>query len=212
MCNNVEERADVVLARAKRLNRTWLRHHLPDMCVGLLITFMLWGIFHHRSPNKAQISRPVVVSRASGLAPFEIIRKDDVALGDVAAKSSAFTSVKDVLGRYAIQYIPKDAVLERSLLSTGAPLSNELDRRHILAVKLQPSTIVVGVRPPIIIGLLASPREKDHSAVLINEVYLLDLHPQADGISAVLAISDSDLRTLSPLISRSDLIAITPSY
>lgn len=210
MCNNVEEMSDVVLARAKRLNRTWLRDHLPDMCVVLLITFLLWGIFRHRSPNKAQISL-VVVSKASGLAPFEVIRKEDVTLRNGAPNSSAFTSVNDVLGRYAIQYIPKDAILEGTQVSAGAQLSNEMDRRQILALKLQPSTILVGVRPPIKIGLLASPREKDHSAVFINDVYLLDFHSQADGISAVLAISDSDLKTLSPLISRSDLIAIAPS-
>lgn len=211
MCNNVEERSDVVLARAKRLNRTWLRDHLPDVCVGLLITLLLWGVFRHRSPNRAQIPL-VFVSKASGLAPFEIIRKDDVTLRNGDANSSGFTSVDDVLGRYAIQYFPKNAILEPSQLSAGAQLSNELDRRHILALKLQPSTILVGVQPPIIIGLLASPREKGQPALSVDNVYLLYFHSQADGISAVLAISDSDFKTLSPLISRSDLIAIAAPH
>jgi len=198
--------ADIAVLRAKRITRSRLRDHLLDVCVVLVIGLVLYGVLRDRVPIR--VFQFVVVSKTGGLEPFQIITSQDVSLGSGTPSSSIFTSVNDVVGRYALEYIPSGAALERSRASAGARLSNELSQRRVLRVKLQPSTVLAGLKLPVRLDVLVSPREKDLSFALLRAVYILDVHSEADGISAVVAISDADFNKLAPLISRSDLIPI----
>lgn len=198
--------ADIALRRAKRITRSRLRDHLPDIVVALAIGLILYGVLRNRVIIRA--SQLLVVSKIGGLEPFQKITSQDITLGNEVPSWLVFTSVNDVVGRYAIEYIPTGAALERSRVSAGTWLSNELDQPRILRLKLQPSTVLRGVQLPVRVDLLVLPREKHLSFVLVRTVYILDINSEADGIPAVVAISDADFNKLAPSTSRRDLIPI----
>jgi len=204
--------SDVVVARARSITRHRFKDHLPDVLVFLVIGLALYGLFHRRTPTDSAASQLVVVSKTEGLNPFQTITRFDLTLGSGPVSPSTFASVEDVVGRYAMEHIAKGKILERSKVSNGPRLSNELDQRRIFQIKLQPSPVLAGVQPPVVVGLFASPRDKDSSSALIHDLYILDVHSDPNGISAVVATSVADFDKLAPLISRSDLIAIGPAH
>jgi hypothetical protein len=197
---------------AKRITRSKLRDHLADICVAFAIVVAIYGIFRDRTPAKVAVSSQIVVSKASGLDPYQIIKADDIVLTSGNVSQSAFTSMTDVVGRYVAQHIPKGTTLERSMLNDGARLSNELDQRRLIRLKLQPSVLLAGFHPPIRLDLLASPHDKGVLALFIHEIYIVDFHIETDGISAVVATSPAEFDKLAPLISTSDLYVIGPVH
>ena len=204
--------SDAALAQSKKITRRKVRDHFPDICVGLAIMLALYGIFRDRTPVRAPVAVLVVVSKANGLGPFQPIRTDDVTLSNEPANPSAFTSAADVVGRYTTEYIPKGAILEQSKLSAGAKISNELDKRRFIRLKLQPSTVLAGFRAPVRLDLLAAPRDKDLAPLLLHEIYIVEFRVDTDGVPAVVALSPDDFDKLAPLIPRSDLFAVGPAH
>ena len=204
--------SEFALASGKKITRSRVRNHLADICVGLAILLVLYGIFRERIPAKAPVTAQVVVSKANGLDPYQAIGIEDVTLSSGAANPSAFTSTADVVGKYATEHIQKGTALDRSKLNSGTKLSNELDHRRIIRLKLQPTTVLVGFQTPIRLDLLAAPRDKEPPALFLHEIYIVDFHVEADGISAVVAATPTDFDKLAPLISRSDLYAVGPAH
>jgi hypothetical protein len=204
--------SDAELKSARRITRSNFRDHLADLCVGIAIMLVLYGVFRDRTPAKVPISPQVVISKVNGLSPFEVIKAEDVTLNGGTANSSVFTSEADVIGRYAIEYIAPATPIKRSMLNEGPKLSNELSQRRIVVLKLQPTALLATIHTPIKLDLLAAPRDKGLPTLLVHEIYILDLHSETTGISAVVALSATDFDKVAPRISNSDLFAIGPTH
>lgn len=191
-----------------------LVNHIPDGIV--LLALILFGyslFFLDRHPAKPEMSKQVVVTAPKGLMPFHVISRSDVEIRDSTKTASALTSVEDVLGRYTTEHIAEGTVIVQFKLSSGPRLSNELDGLRVFNVKLQASPVLVNLNPPVKVGIIPSPRVKDaRSEPKIYEVYILEMHPQPDGVSAVVATTAADSSKLASFLSRADLIAVGPVH
>jgi hypothetical protein len=153
---------------------------------------------------KAPEAPDVVVKRPDGLAPYHVIAPADVALNKPSAKQASILG--DVSGRYSSVYVAVDKALEKEKLSKGPRLSTELNERVIVRVKTQASNVFSGMAPPYRAALIVAPHDRGTSALFLNDVYVLDLQPDGDGLAAVLALSSSDEPTFAAFMASSDFI------
>jgi hypothetical protein len=186
--------------------------HLPDAMVAVAVLLAVYGLaFIDRGPPRAPTSRQVVVTAPGGLPAFHVITGRDVEVRATAKGAGPVDSVQAVLGRYVFQPLAVDSVLDSTKLSAGPRLSTELDGRRIFTVKLQPSALLANLRPPVKVGLTAAPRDKDVAASAVTvDAYMLEVRSLADGVSAMVATTEADFRSLAPLLGRADLIAVGP--
>lgn len=188
--------------------------HLPDLLIVVVLSLLAVALtFVDRAPPQVVRAPAQVVTARDGLAPFHIIAQSDVEVRNAADEVRARSALNEVTGRYATEQIVKGAVIDPSKLSTGARLSNELDGLRIFNVKLQPTSILANINPPIKLGVILSPRAKDDAnKVWVHEVYLLDFHILPDGVSAVVAATDNETQQLSTSLSLGQLIAVGPVH
>jgi len=206
-------RAEATTAQrqAEKIDRPWLRGHTSDILLALIVSVLLYGIFRHRPPAPARTAQQMVVIAPSGLAAFQVIRAEDIALRETATDKSALTSVASAVGRYAAEGVAKGDVLEESQLNSGRTLRDELNGRRVIQVKVQSSAVVAGLKLPVRVALLASPKINARSSgLLLQDVLLLATKTQADAITAVVALRDCDAKRLMPFLGFSELFVVGP--
>jgi hypothetical protein len=75
-------------------------------------------------------------------------------------------------------------------------------------LKVQLTTIFSGMHPPFRAALMVAPRERATTALLLNDLMVLDLQKEGDGLSAVVAIAPADESALASYAARSDILLI----
>jgi hypothetical protein len=198
--------------RADSITRPLLIVHIPDALVAFGILLVIYWIFVARqTPPKPEIADQVVVTARNGLMPYRVIKSADVAVRASTKNSAAVTSIDAVVGRYVTEHIPEATVIERSKLSSGSALKNELDGLRLLYVRMQSTPLLSNLKPPREIGIVPSPRAKDAGIdSKIYNVYVLKIDPQPDGLAAVIAATTADSEKLASFVGRADLVAVEP--
>jgi hypothetical protein len=207
-------RADLPLdlnARYKRFrneSRSFLggvaRPYLLDALILILVVLVAYSICRDwRIAAKVNF----VVARPSGLDPFHPITASDLALdcksknpvpGDAAAK---------VVGRYSLVFLKTCDPLDPAKLAN--PVSpRDLLGRVLIRLKVQPTSLFVGMSPPFKTGLMFAPHEQGTTALLLDNVLILDLQKDGDGFSIVAAVLDSDQSAVASFVARSDVILV----
>jgi hypothetical protein len=194
--------------RADSITQPTLIVHIPDLflLVGIVLV-SYWIFLSGQAPPKPELAQQVVVAARDGLLPYRVIRNADVAIRPSIKNSSALTSIDAVVGRYVTEPIAEGTVIDRSKLSSGPALTNELDGLRLLYIKLQSSPILANLKPPLKLGIVPSPRAKDAGIEpKIFDVYVLKLDAQSDGIAAVIAATTADSEKLASFLGRADLV------
>lgn len=204
--------ARVAKKQAQAITKNWFVIHIADLVITAVIVssivYVTWvqevRCFFRRAELFVNGPR-YVVAAPTGLAPFQIINASDVELSDGTTPGVP----QDLIGRYPNKEIPHGAVIDTSKLSSGIRLSS-LEGFRVLSVKVQPTEVLAGVRPPAKISILLSPRVKDQHAPLIFNAYVLDFRSQTDGMLAVVAVPEDNFQKLAPILPQSELVAIGP--
>jgi hypothetical protein len=210
----VEAMATFAGTRSESITRHPLVEHIPDVIVVVVVLLAAYSLLLlDRTPARPKMAQQVVVTAPKGLPAFRVIRESDVGVRDTAKSSTAIASVDAVLGRYATERLAEGTIIDQAKLSSGPRLSNELDGLRVFAVKLQSSPLLVNLKPPVKVGIMPSPREKyAGSQPSIYDVYILEMRPLSDGVSAVVATSEAHSRHLALFLGRADLIAVGPVH
>jgi hypothetical protein len=203
--------ASVVLQRSKRFVRRSrsftegrFRKHALDFLVLLFALLLLTGIWrdiHVPVPGRA-------VAGKSGIAPFHVIAGTDFRLSCKNDDSPSPEFAGTIIGHYSSEYLKPCAPIDPKKLSSGPGLSSETNGRILVRLKVQATTIFNGMRPPFRAALMVSPRERATTALLLNDLMVLDLQKDGDGLSAVVAITPADELALASYVARSDLLLI----
>ena len=114
-----------------------------------------------------------------------------------------------------LQSDPGDAIgptqLGAAQLSSGRRLAQELDGLRIFSVRLRPTALLAGVRPPVQLNLFLAPHNlNDRASSREYTVYLLDVKPQGDSVVAVIAAGTDISTSLLSTQLAGDLVAVGP--
>jgi hypothetical protein len=207
---DAQKRVTTTLARlaqseSKAITSSWFAGHIPDFVVlAIFLSIMAAIVLVDRSPE-------VVIAR-NNVGPFHVITRADVEIRNARDNTAAEAVVNRVIGRYATQEIAKGGKVDPSKLSAGTRLSNELDGLRVFTLKLQPTSVLAGIKPPAKVGIILSPRTKeDDKKAPIHQVYVLDIRSASDGIWVVVAGTEAETQELSADLSAGQLIAVGPS-
>lgn len=206
---DAQKRVATSLARlaqreSRTITRNWFPSHIPDLVVMTILLCMIGAIvFVDRSPQ-ALIAR-------SNLSPFHVITKTDIKVHNAYDNRTATDAINGILGRYTTEALTKGDKINLSKLSDGVRLSNELAGLRVLTVKLQPTSVLSGVKPPVKLGIVLSPRTNaDDKQLPIHRVFVLDYRSAPDGIWVVLAVTEAETQEISAELSTGQLIAVGP--
>ena len=150
-----------------------------------------------------------VIVKNGGLKPFHVIAPTDLRISCQSNTPPPSQLSAKIVGRYSSEYLPSCSLIDPKRLSKGAPLTNELDDRIVVRLKVQATNLFAGMHPPFKATVLAAPRERATTALLLNDVIVLDLQKDGEGASAVVALPSADAPTLTSFVAHSDLFLVT---
>jgi len=144
------------------------------------------------------------VARPNGIEPFHIIGRSDLITDPSPPDKAIAAAMESAIGRYSKEYLPQNSVIDTTKLSGGRLLRSELVDRIIVRLKVAPTTLFDKMSPPFAAGLMASPHDRGAGALLLGDVFVLDLQKDSDGTTAVVAISSRDESSFAAFAARSD--------
>ncbi len=188
--------------RQHRLLYNWRRHWADVLVVAILPLLFFALALRARSINDRQV-RYVTVQR--GVLAYQTLTGNLTLTNEPYAKN-AFTSVDDVLGRYAlVSLAPGATVLSDQLLSSE--LSRKMQGRRIIAVPVKAGAYVSITNAPHEAMMVLSPRTdevKDLPAVSFA-VIILRLDRTGETASATVAIRPEDFDKATALLASHDV-------
>jgi hypothetical protein len=192
--------AQVVARRSRSLIWPQLRRHTLDLVV--LVVMLAVGAALWRDYHLSQ--KAIAIAGPSGILPFHVIRTSDL-----ASKGPKPTDgFADVVGRYSAEYVPPGSRILVEKLSQGPRLTAELNDRFLVRLKVQTTNLFAGMNPPFRAALQVAPHERGTGALVLNDVFVLDMQEKSDGPSAVLAVLSADESTLAAFMARSDFFLV----
>jgi len=209
----VEAMSTLAGERAESITGRPLIKHIADVIVVIAVCLVTYALFFvDRAPVKSDIARQVVVTAPHGLQPFRVIKRGDVEIRSAVKSANAAVSLEAVVGRYTTEPLAEGAIINQAKLNVGPRLSNELDELQVFAVTLAPTPLLLDLKIPLRVGIMPSLREKSvGSPPEPYDVYILQVRPLAEKMSAVIATSKANTRALVPFLSHADLIVVGPA-
>jgi hypothetical protein len=196
--------SNVVVERSRVFAEGRFRKHLIDALVLTslcLVARALWRDFHVPSSQ-------AVVGRSGGLEPFHVIVSSDLRLNCDSNNSPSPSATEKIVGRYSPKYLKTCAHIDPKMLSSGPRLSSEVNARIVVRLKVQPTIIFTDMHPPFKAALMISPSERATTALLLNDVIVLDLQKDGVDLAAVVAVPSSDGSTLASFVARSEIFLV----
>jgi hypothetical protein len=169
----------------------------------ILVLAGLWRDAHVPVPEKR------VLAKSGGLEPFHVIELADLRLTCQSDAPPSPQLAAKIVGRYSSEYLEACATIDPKSLSSGAQLSTELNNRILVRHKVQATNVFAGMHPPFKAGLMGSPRERATTALIVNDLLVLDLRKDGDGLAVVVAVPAADEPTLASFVARSDLLLVS---
>jgi hypothetical protein len=166
----------------------------------VLICLALWRDAHIPCPEKP------LVAKKGGIEPFHVIGIADLRLTCESDTTPSAKRAGTMVGRYSFEYLKSCEPMDVGRLSSGDRLSGELKDRVLVRLKVQPTSLFHGMNPPFRAVVVGSPSERGTTALLENDLIVMDLQKDGDGWGAVLAVPSADEPTLVTFMSRSDLL------
>jgi hypothetical protein len=208
------ELQSALAAQARRESRSitsnLIARHLADFLVVLAI-FALGLTFYLVHRHSTKPPDKMVVSAAKPIAPFHVIGATDLDVRPAADPKAVKDAASAYIGRYPTAEMLAGDKLNAAQLSSGRRLAQELDGLRIFSVKLRPTALLAGVRPPVQLNLFLSPHNlNDRAWSREFTVYLLDVKPQGDSMAAVIAAGTDISTNLISTQLAGDLIAVGP--
>lgn len=207
-----EGKAAEAIKSARRITSRSIINHLPDLVIALALLLACAGIvrkgFYARPLGSVDIVR---VAAPQGIPPFRVIRKEDVQVGR-ATVPAAPVSIGDVTGRYAIEYLARNQTVDLSKLSSASIPATDLQGLTLLQVAFDSNANLLNLRPPMRITLVASsPPQTTPQGIVVEDVYLLQVRPQADRMTAVVGMTAENLAKLAPFLGRGSFVPALPA-
>jgi hypothetical protein len=196
--------SNVIVERSRVFTEGRFRKHLIDALVLIalgLIATALWRDFHVPSSQ-------AVVGRSGGLEPFHVIVSSDLRLNCDSNDSPSPAAMEKIVGRYSPKYLKTCAHIDPKMLSSGPRLSSEVNARIVVRLKVQPTIVFTNMHPPFKAALMISPSERATTALLLNDVIVLDLQKDGADLAAVVAVPSSDESTLASFVARSEIFLV----
>jgi len=198
----VQQRSRNFLVRSRSITRGELRKYRFDALLLLLLILVAIALWRDRhAPN------PVLASK-NGVLPFHPIVPSDLRLSCDSNNPPEQSILDNFVGRYSFEYLEPCASIIPKKLSSGQRLTIELKSRAILRLKVQPTSVFAGMHPPFKAILMVAPRERGTTTLLLNDLFVLDLQKETDGMSAIVAILSVDEPTVASFVSRCDLFLV----
>ncbi len=165
-----------------------------------------------------QMAPQLQVVPTAGLAPYQVIRIEDVKLTVAPKQTAAVASLPAAEGRYALRAIPHGAVLRSGDLSEARLPASSLVGRHILSIPIRVENLSAAVVPGAQVSLLFSP----YAHVLpgttpratpqtVPDAIVLDVTREGTRGAIVVAIRGEDLRAIRPLLGTSTVLVSRPA-
>jgi hypothetical protein len=200
----VQQRSKRFLRRSRSFTEGNFRKHGLDFFVlffALLLLAGIWRDIRVPAPGRAVVGK-------SGIAPFHVIADGDFRLSCKNNDSPSPEFARTITGHYSSEYLKPCDPIDPKKLSSGPRLSTEINGRILVRLKVQATAIFNGMRPPFRAALMVSPRERATTALLLNDLMVLDLQKDGDGLSAIVAIAPADELALASYVARSDLLLV----
>lgn len=195
--------------RFQRESRTFLggaaRPYLADALILILIALVAYAVDRDwHTPSKVKF----VVARSAGIQPFHPIVASDISVDCKSKTAIPSGAPADLLGRYSPVFLKTCDSLDPAKLSANPISPNDLLGRVLIRLKAQPSSLFAGMGSPFKAGLMFAPHERGTAALFLDNVPILDVQKDGDGLSIVAAILDSDQPAVASFVARSDVLLV----
>lgn len=182
------------------LGKFWLDLLLLVML--FLVVAALWRDAHIRPPQPALVAKP------GGILPFHVIQPGDLRLDGQENTRPPSDRAAALAGRYSFTFVCAGAVVDPKQLSSGERLTNELDARVLMQLRVRQTSLFAGVNPPFAASLAGSPTERGTTVLLEKDLFVLDLQKDGGAMAAIVAVPAADEPTLAGFLARSDLLLV----
>lgn len=184
-----------------------VRPFLLDIALVALVVLIILAFKRDRDLKETH-EDSAVVSSQDGLEPFHLVTPSDI-YHDCKTKSPLSPQRAAALaGRYPFTHLSQCESLEPSKLSSRPLRQADLANRVLIRLKVQPTALFDGMKPPYKADFMLSPRERGTSALLLQDVLILDFKKASDETFIVAAIHAADESLLASFASRSDIFLI----
>ena len=201
----VQQRSRSFLVRSRSFTRGTIRNFRFDVLLLLVLSLVVAALFRdlHVAPPPA----PVLASK-DGVLPFHVIASSDLRLSCTSDNLPAKQMQDNFVGHYSFEFLEPCSPIVPKKLSSGKRLDKELNGRSILRLKVQPTSVFAGMHTPFKAILLVAPTERGTSSLLVNDLFVLDLQKDGDGMSAVVAVLSTEEPTLASFVGHSNLYLV----
>lgn len=161
--------------------------------------------------EEVPLEQKVIISRVD-LKPFQVITEAD--LGEEKAPAigaEQFVSPEEVVGRYSLQPVAANTVLQRNQLSQVALEAQALDGRQILSLPVARGAYSAAATPGSRVTLLFSPREasdRPQDVMMVEDAIILQAVPGENGAMTFVFAVHVDLARLASLLGSTELFVV----
>lgn len=190
------------LDASKKITAHRVADHVPDAVLVVALLALVGTAVAQRvvDPKQPPTVQAVEVIASAGISPFQVIGSSDIKDVTIATTNPP-VSQADVVGRYSRDYFAKGSHIDRSKLSDRAIAASDLAGLRVLQVAFDADSKVLQLSPPAKIGLAAGGRaEQQAPGVVLDNVYVLHVDPQADRVVAIIATSAENVARLAPFL------------
>lgn len=161
---------------------------------------------------RAGVPQQVVVINPRGIAPYQVISKDDVALRRVPFRTGQTVSdLPTVIGGYALTKLePKAPIRSNQILA--ADVARGMTGRYIVSVPVKADSLVLAPRPGAKLWLLPLPeqsKDKSPSPTTPIEALLLGVEKREGAVTLVVAVENIALTT-NALMNGATIVSVMP--
>jgi hypothetical protein len=183
------------------------RRHWPDVLLFIILPLSLVGLSWRAVSVSRSWPESLRVKPGVSLPRFHSIDREEVEMKSVPGGEATFAEVAVVEGRYTLEAIAPQTVLQATHLLSDE-LSRKMKDRRILSVPVQAADFISKPPAPSSIILLLSPREPDKTnftPVIFEDVIFLGVEQRGDTTSAIIAMKPEDIKLATPLLATSSI-------
>jgi hypothetical protein len=182
------------------LGKIWL-----DLLLVVMLFLVVDALWRDANIHPLQ---PALVAKPGGILPFHVIQPGDLRLDGQDDTSPPPDRAAALAGRYAFTFVRAGAVVDPKQLSSGERLTDELNARALMQLRVRQTSLFTGMNPPFAASLAGSPTERGTTVLLEKDLLVLDLQKDSDSMAAIVAVPSADEATLAGLLARNDLLLV----
>lgn len=181
----------------------------PDLLL-IALPLLVVALAVRAQSMKQSVVERVAVQSGVGLPAFEAIDTHNLILRRVINQPGTFASVDELKQRYPSKDLTSGEIVnDQQLLPSN--MSSMLVGRYVVSLPIKSAQIQVSNPPLYGVKLMLTPRDKEKSGVVIDDVILLAIKRENETTFVTVAVADAAVTSMQSLVGISDIYVLEPA-